>query len=1305
MASTSNYEELPGCLGRLAEGSNSSPSSSDKVHRLKVKVIINILRHFLQFSLKWHIEDNNVRVRLNQIMDGIHEVIQDCQLHDSNTSQVAGNEDCRSSRSNHESVVSHLKKVKDIKPVMLEICSIADVTTFGKRDTFRSIKTKNTFLSLKNFPRSMMPSLINSQIARRLEFCTLNVVSFVDSLLDNLKDILSHNADLVTPVEEQIGGLECKLRFFRNFLWFIANRCIKQRKLTDLRLYAENLAVYVACLIYFCLVDDKMHENMVQEMKTKLVDLVEKINPLKPEARKIYLGALKTSKKSHDGSPIIDQQYLAFVDYLIDNLREVSRNQALFLFAEEDQMEILLDELKLLRLSLMDPPLYEDSDNVRALTVQIKAVMNKIGHSFYFFYLSEINKDMAGQLNLVLSGILKDIERVKGQAADCFDKFIMKSWRSNFPRTNEPGFIEFLMKKLKEQLHHEESQIRPFKHQIGVACEELESLRIDITEIGKQLNHNEELNVLLELYKDISYQAEYIVDSLEAEAGSLWCHKLGLFNVIKEIRHIHKRLKAIRKEEISNDTPAPVLAQANFPNIEAMPDYENDVGQKTEETTIQLVGFEVAAEKIKEQLTRGSNQLNILTIVGMPGIGKTTLANSLYKDHSVSFSFHTHAWCCVSRVYHKQTLLLEILGQINRNFNRNPGVAGKDYVEMLYKSLKGKRYLLVIDDIWDIEAWNDLKEVFPDDHNGSRILFTTRNYNIALKANSVPYALSPISDEESWQLLCIKVFEEEMCPSELLQVGKRIAKICKGLPLSVVSVSGTLKAIEREQDRWEQVAESLWLKEPNNPLGQHSGILELCYHHLPNFLKPCFLYFGGFREDAVIPVSKLLWLWIAEGFIHQTNPSQKSLKNEAENFLNDLIDRNLVMVAERSSRGRVKSCHVHDLLHDFCLAKSEEENFLLHMKRYDQRLTTSADSVMHEAYRLCIHSDKYVVPPGPLRARSLFFWSFLSNDRSSMLTCALQFRLLRVLDLSHIHVVSGVDEQDFIKITNLVHLRYLAIWIGCQSIPSEIENLQNLESLILMKSSTRYFSIKLPNTIWNLVNLRHLNVRKNDYELVCFYLPYLTDHFWDLRLDKLESISTIEVYSGYVCEHLMSVTPNLRKLSCMLRGPCFPSISELNQVEELNLCFWFEMEHPLQFNSASNLKKLTLSNMRRPWDEISFIGELPNLEVLKLNEGAFVGRQWDMAEGGFQKLKFLKLCKLDIQVWNASADDLPCLERLVLHGCLSLWEIPSSALAEMSTLQSIEIIKCMSPVWQSAMQILNEQHEMGNDEFKVSFFR
>jgi len=112
-----------------------------------------------------------------------------------------------------------------------------------------------------------------------------------------------------------------------------------------------------------------------------------------------------------------------------------------------------------------------------------------------------MNKKMERLQNLVLSGILKDIERFKGQATDCLDKFIMKSWRSNFPQTNELGFIEFLMKKLKGQLHHKESQIQPFKHQIGVAYEELESFRKDITEIGKQLNHNEERNVLLEHYK------------------------------------------------------------------------------------------------------------------------------------------------------------------------------------------------------------------------------------------------------------------------------------------------------------------------------------------------------------------------------------------------------------------------------------------------------------------------------------------------------------------------------------------------------------------------------------------------------------------------------------------------------------------------------------------------------------------------------------------------------------------------------------------------------------------------------------
>ncbi|KAL3501997.1 hypothetical protein ACH5RR_036446 [Cinchona calisaya] len=734
-----------------------------------------------------------------------------------------------------------------------------------------------------------------------------------------------------------------------------------------------------------------------------------------------------------------------------------------------------------------------------------------------------------------------------------------------------------------------------------------------------------------------------------------------------------------------------------------MPDSENEVEHKTEEATIKLDDFEVAAEKIKEHITRGSKQLTVLSIVGMPGIGKTTLANSLYKDHSVTFPFHARAWCCVSKIYHKESLLLEILWQVNGKSNQSSQTDGKDCVEKLYKSLKGKRYLMVIDDIWDIEAWNDLKEIFPDDNNGSRILFTTRNHNVALEVNSVTYALSLLSDEQSWKLLREKVFEERRCPTELLQVGKEIAKVCKGLPLAVVTVAGILKTTERQQYKREQVAKSLCSKEAKNPLAHNFGILELCYSHLPNYLKPCFLYFASFREDAVISVSKLLWLWIAEGFVHEPNPSQISLENEAEKYLKDLVDRSLVMVDRKSSKGGVKSCRVHDLLLDFCLAKAEEEKFLLHMKSYGyhQLSTIYEDSVMHQAYHLCIKCDKHVVLPGPLRVRSLLLWRVLSYDELRMVNIS-QFRLLRVLDFSYILTVSGIDNKHFIKITNLVHLRFLAIQIRWPCIPSQIVNLQNLETLIVTSDSTRSSYIDLPKTIWNLVHLRHLYVKKGYFTFTGRRNVFFdnSDH-----LDNLETLSTIEFSLRNYFEKLASKLPGLRKLSCIVKMLWDPLIIHLNQIEELKLHFKFGVKHLLQFYYPSPyLKKLILSNLGRPWDEISVIGELPNLEVLKLVEGAFVGRQWDMREGEFQKLKFLKLCNLDIQEWNACSEHLPWLERLALHSCLCLEEIPSSAFGEISTLQSIEVKKCSSSIKQYVMQILDEQRDTGNDEFNVYIF-
>ncbi|CAA2958519.1 late blight resistance homolog R1A-3 isoform X1 [Olea europaea subsp. europaea] len=195
----------------------------------------------------------------------------------------------------------------------------------------------------------------------------------------------------------------------------------------------------------------------------------------------------------------------------------------------------------------------------------------------------------------------------------------------------------------------------------------------------------------------------------------------------------------------------------------------------------------------------------------------------------------------------------------------------------LYKSLKGRRYLIVMDDIWDINAWNDLKRYFPNHNVGSRILFTSRNKEVSLKASPrcVTNVLPFLLEVECWELLQRKVFLKELCPQQLVDIGKQIARNCHGLPLAVTVIAAVLANIEKKKHLWLEVAKNLSShisRDPNNC----NYLLELSYNHLPIHLKPCFLYLGAFEEDREMPVRKLISLWVVEGFIK--TEEQKSLE-------------------------------------------------------------------------------------------------------------------------------------------------------------------------------------------------------------------------------------------------------------------------------------------------------------------------------------------------------------------------------------------------------------------------------------------
>ncbi|XP_070021592.1 putative late blight resistance protein homolog R1B-12 isoform X2 [Nicotiana sylvestris] len=339
-----------------------------------------------------------------------------------------------------------------------------------------------------------------------------------------------------------------------------------------------------------------------------------------------------------------------------------------------------------------------------------------------------------------------------------------------------------------------------------------------------------------------------------------------------------------------------------------------------------MVGFSEETEMLIEKLVTGHRQLDVISIFGMPGLGKTTLAKRLYDHEAISNRFYIRLWCCSSQSYDKRALLFELLGHICELDDITKEKSDDELAEKLYRYLKGKRYLIVVDDVWSSSAWDDIKRPFPDDDKRSRIILTTRLESIATYAiiDSSPHHLRLFTEEESWMLMKEKVFKEDnYCPQELEDIGKQIAIKCGGLPLAIVLVAGLLAKNDKEVVHWQKVGESLKSK-----MQGCMDIVESSYQHLPVHLQNCFLYFASFLEGKKVPVQKLIRLWIAENFVEASTIS-KSLEMVAMDYLMDLLRSNLVMVAKINSSGELKAVHIHDLIHEFSLMKARIGNFLL----------------------------------------------------------------------------------------------------------------------------------------------------------------------------------------------------------------------------------------------------------------------------------------------------------------------------------------------------------------------------------------
>ncbi|XP_027172047.1 putative late blight resistance protein homolog R1A-3 [Coffea eugenioides] len=423
----------------------------------------------------------------------------------------------------------------------------------------------------------------------------------------------------------------------------------------------------------------------------------------------------------------------------------------------------------------------------------------------------------------------------------------------------------------------------------------------------------------------------------------------------------------------------------------------------------------------------------------------------------------------------------------------------------------------------------------------------------------------------------------------------------------------------------------------------------------------------------------------------------------------DLIHRSLVIVSKQRSIGGVKACRVHDLLHEFCVTKGKEENFLQLVRGYDEINTFR---VPRNLRRLCINSNPEHFCKSRLFAPTIH--SLIHSDggkrhrhREFEISSIYGiFKLVRVLELSDINLGTTFPRE----LELLVQLRYLAILGNMDSIPSSIANLSNLETFIL-KTVVR--TVLLPDTIWNLKKLRHLQIRDTYFASVCSFLLPTDNLDTAANLCDLNTFTRVSLSSLDIVRKVFSKIPNIHKLECILiaynehnwvSADKIIVLDFLSGLKSLYLMFnhFTRLPNPCQFEFQFPLaiRKLTLCGFLFPWSKISAIENLPNLEVLKLLVQAFKGEIWNMEKVGFPKVRFLKIAALDIVKWTAyeGVDCFPSLQKLALKSCRSLKEIPSCLGS--STLEIIEVSHCpFSARFIEPLQ--EEQMDLGNTDLKI----
>ncbi|XP_062198007.1 disease resistance protein RGA5-like [Phragmites australis] len=616
--------------------------------------------------------------------------------------------------------------------------------------------------------------------------------------------------------------------------------------------------------------------------------------------------------------------------------------------------------------------------------------------------------------------------------------------------------------------------------------------------------------------------------------------------------------------------------------------------------------------------------LRVVSIVGFGGLGKTTVANEVYRKLGGQYNFK--AFVSVSQRPDLLKLLNRIISKVGMP-QLNHTIEVEDLIENVREYLKDKRYFLVIDDIWDASVWEILRCAFPDNQRGSKVITTTRIETVAKACcayrREFIYRMKHLDDQNSTKLFFSRV--GYACAQPLIEIADEILQKCGGLPLAIISIASLLASQPaRSREQWKFVCSSLSSNLRTNPtLEGMRQVLKLSYNNLPPHLKTCLLYIGMYPEDHSIEKEDLVRLWVAEGFVGKLH--DQDAEEAAGSYFNELVNRSMIQPTYTNYNGEVLRCKVHDMILDLIRQKSEEENFL----RVIDNIHDIATSLQSRVRRLSLHFG-FGASQGPTAAASLS----MSHIRSFALfgnTCFMppisEFKYIRVLNLKDWRS-DGDDSIDLTPICKLFELRYLNVSREAR-LPARIRSLKRLETLDLDKLDG-----DVPSDIVELPCLLHLLVPygKRLPDGICAMKSLRTLRSFDVGVNSVDNFKglgelmnvkdlwitcTGTVPQQGIKDVLWSSIGKL--ISCKLRALTFPHFGPVNlpppvaesdcltisltesNLEILAVSSTMFPQVPSWIGQHHKLSELSLTVNVLTQDDVDLLAQLLNLYHLELN--------------------------------------------------------------------------------------------------------